>query len=303
MTLRRIPAGFPIEHFSRRDNRKDFVVTVELPLSPPRSRTALEDELGRLAPLVDGVHLGVDDRADSGIAPLSAAGIALQLGVDPILHLHGRDRNRIALQSELIGAVTTGVSSIVVRRGEKLPSMLRGRVKGVFDTKTTQLLSIASRVSEREELGDGSALYIGCMVSAMRTKDGWEAALIREKLENGAQFLQTRPLFNPQLLQEYAAALVSQKITRRARLLAGFPLLTSIASARSIGDRYAGTAVPDPMIQRLNEASDTRAEGIAVLTEQLMAAADTPGVSGVAVVNVDDIDAVIEVIERAGLID
>ena len=283
-------------------NNKDFVVTVELPLSPPRSRTALQDELGKVAPVVDGVHLGLDDRADSGVAALSAAGIALQAGIDPILHLHGRDRNRIALQSEIIGAVTTGVSSIVVRRGEKLPSMLRGRVKGVFDTKTTQLLSIASRVSEREELGDGNALYIGCMVSAMRTKDDWEAALIREKLENGAQFLQTRPIFNPQLLREYAAALVSQKITRKARLLAGFPLLTSIASARSIGDRYSGTTVPDPMIQRLGNASDMRAEGIAVLTEQLEAAANTPGVSGAAIVNVDDIDAVIQAIECAGVV-
>ena len=235
--------------------------------------------------------------ADSGAAPLAVAAIALQGGVDPILHLNGRDRNRIALQSEIIGAVTAGVSSIVVRRGKKLPSMLRGRVKGVFDTKTTQLLSIASRVSEREELGEGNALYIGCMVPPMRTKEDWEAALIREKLESGAQFLQTRPIFNPKLLREYAAALVSQKITRKARLIAGFPLMTSLASARSIGERYSGTTVPDPMIQRLSDAEDTRAEGIAVLTEQLMAAAETPGVSGVAIVNVDDIDAVIEAVK------
>ena len=291
--------GSRLSTFRDAINSKDFVVTVELPLSPPRSRMALESEFGRLAPVIDGAHLGVDDRADSGVAALAAASIALQAGVDPILHLHGRDRNRIALQSEIIGAVTAGVSSLVVRRGEKLPSVLRGRVKGVFDTKTTQLLSIASRVAQREEFGDGNALYIGCMVPPMRTKKDWEAALIREKLDNGAQFLQTRPIFNPQLLQEYAAALVSQKITRRARLLAGFPLLTSIASARSIGDRYAGTTVPEPVMRRLSGASDERSEGIAILAGQLEAAADTPGVSGAAIVNVDDIDAVIEVINRA----
>ena len=283
-------------------NNKDFVVTVELPLWPPRPRASLlDDELRRLATAADAVHLGVDDRADSGIAPLAAAAIALQAGIDPVLHLHGRDRNRIALQSEIIGAMTMGVSSIVVRRGEKLPSMLRGRVKGVFDTKTTQMLSIAKRVAERDELGGADALFIGCLVPPMRPNEAWEAALIREKLDAGARFLQTRPIFNPELLREYAAALVSQRITHQARLIAAFPLLTSLASARSIGDRYAGTAVPEPMLDRLGAATDVRAEAITILAEQLGAAATTAGVSGAAVVNVDDVDAVIDAVKLAGL--
>ena len=284
-------------------NDKDFVVTAELPLSPPRSRAILESELDTFSQCVDAVHIGADDRADSGIAPLAAAGIAIQAGVAPILHLHGRDRNRIALQSEMIGAIALGVSTIVVRRGEKLPSALRGRVKGVFDTKTTQLLSIAKRVSSRKEFGAPEALFIGCMVPPMRPKEDWEAALIREKLEKGAAFLQTRPIFSPELLREYAAALVSQKITRRARLLAGFPLLCSLPSARSIGDRFAGTNVPDPMMRRLDGAADVRAEGISILSEQLAAAADTPGVSGVAIVNVDDVEAVSEAVRRSGVFD
>ena len=232
---------------------------------------------------------------------MAVASVALTTGIDPVLHLHGRDMNRIALQSEIIGAVTMGLSSVVVRRGEKLPSMLRGRVKGVLDTKTTQLLSIAKRVAEREEFSDSPDLLIGCMVPPMRPNEDWEAALIQEKLDCGAQFLQTRPIFNPDLLREYASALVAQKITHRARLIAGFPLLSSLSSARSIGERYIGTTIPEPMIRRLGDAADSRAEGICVLAEQLQAAASTPGVTGAAIVNVDDIDAVIEAVTSAGL--
>ncbi len=282
-------------------NSKDFVITAELPLWPPRSRAAYEADLQSLAQVMDAVHFGLDDHADSGVAPLAAASIALSVGLDPILHLHGRDKNRIALQSEIIGAITLGISTLVVRRGDKLPTMLRGRVKGVLDTRTTQLLSIAKRVAERKEFSQASELLIGCMVPAMRPNEEWEAALIQEKLDCGARLLQTRPIFNPELLREYAAALVAQKILHRARLLAGFPLLSSLASARSIGERYSGTTVPEPMIRRLSDASDPRAEGIAVLVEQLQAAAATPGVSGVAVVNVDDIDAVVEAVQLSGV--
>ena len=284
-------------------NTNDFVVTAELPLWPARSRAAIEDDLGRLAGVIDAAHVGVDDRPDSGVAPLVAACIARESGLVPVLHISARDKNRIALQSEIIGAVTAGISSLVVRRGEKLPSLLRGRVKGVFDTKTTQLLAIARRVAEREDLGDGEDLYIGCMVPPVRPSEDWEAALLKEKLENGARFLQTRPIFSANLLQEYAAALVTQKITHRATIIAGIPLLASVASARSISERFPGIAAPDHLLRRLNEASDEREEGIAILAEQLQHAAATPGVSGAAIVNVDDIDAVVEAVKGAGISD
>lgn len=282
-------------------NSKDFVVTAELPLWPPRSRQVLESELRSLAPVADAVHLGVDDRADSGVAPLAVASIALQEGLDPVLHIHGRDQNRIALQSELIGAVTIGVSSIVLRRGEKLPSALRGRVKGVFDTKTTQLISIAKRISERAELGGSQELYIGCMTPPMRPSDDWEAALIKEKLDNGASFLQTRPIFSDDFIRAYGAGLVSHRLTHRASVLVGIPLLTSLSSARNIADRFPSTKTPEPMLQRLSEANDARAEGIAILADRLNVAADTPGIAGAAIVNVDDIDAVVEAVKLAGL--
>ena len=283
---------------------KDFVVTAEVPLSPPRSASALTRDLQVLGTVADAVHVGVDDRPDPGIAPLVAASIALQAGIEPVLHLNGRDRNRIALQSDIIGAVILGVSSLVIRRGEKLPSTLRGRVKGVFDTKTTQHLNIARRVAERDDLAASrQGLFIGCMVPPLRPQEAWEAALIKEKLDAGARFLQTRPIFSTGLLSEYAAALVEQKITHRATLLVSFPLLGSLASARTIGERYPGIATPEKLLQRLGDANDARAEGIAILAKQLQHAASTPGVSGAAIVNVDDVDAVAEAVRLSGVSD
>lgn len=295
--------GKKSDTFREAVNSSDFVITVELPVWPPRSRALIGEELSRLAGVIDAVHVGVDDRPDSGVAPLVAASIARESGVVPVLHISARDKNRIALQSEIIGAVTSGITSLVVRRGEKLPSMLRGRVKGVFDTKTTQLLTIAQRVAERDDLGGNGDLFIGCMVPPVRPAEDWEAALIKEKLDNGARFLQTRPIFSAELLREYAAALVSQRVTHRATIIAGIPLLASLASARNIAERFPGTAAPDTLLRRLTDASDARVEGIEILAEQLQNAAATPGVSGVAIVNVDDVDAVVEAVRLADVSD
>ena len=281
--------------------RKDFVITAELPLDADQPLQELQDHLTVLQPVVDAVQVGCGEGVDMEIASLAAATIALQAGIDAIVHLSSRDRNRIALQNDILGAAALGVTALIPRRGEKLPSSLRGRIKGVFDTKVAQLLTIARHIGENSGFVEGG-LFLGCLVSAFRPKQDWKAERVKEKLDAGAGFIQTRPAVEIDIVRDYVSRLVSLRLTHRAAVIVGVPLLTSAAAARTIGDRHPGATVPDSIIGQLAEAVDPRAEGVRLLASMLAELAPVPGVTGVAILDVDDSGAVAEAINLSGVL-
>ena len=277
-------------------------MTAELALEADQAMQDLQDRLAILRPVVDAVQVGCGEGVDVQVSALAAATIARQAGVDAIVHLSSRDRNRIALQNDILGAAALGITALIPRRGEKLPSTLRGRVKGVFDTKVVQLLTIARRIGENNRFG-ADDLLIGCLVSAFRPKEGWKAGRVLDKLDAGAEFIQIRPCADLDLVRDYVSKLVSLRLTHRATVIAGVPLLTSAAAARTIGEKYPGTTVPDTIIGRLAEAADPRTEGVHLLASMLSELALVPGVMGVAILNVDDAGAAAEAIDLSGVLD
>jgi 5,10-methylenetetrahydrofolate reductase len=282
--------------------RKDFVVTAELPLFADQSMDDMRGNLSVLRGIVDAVQVGGNEGVDTQLAEIVAAGIALESGVDAIVHLSSRDRNRIALQNDMLGATAIGVTTLIPRRGEKLASTLRGRVKGVFDTKVVQLLTIARRIGENSPFAEGEIL-LGCLVTAFRPAENWDASRVTDKIDAGAGFLQMRPCADLDRVRDYVSRLVAQRLTHRVAVIACLPLLLSEARARTIADRYPGAIVPEALIARLAAAEDPRIEGIAMLGEMLSEVAGVPGVSGVAIVDVDDVEAVAEAIRLSGVVD
>ena len=145
----------------------------------------------------------------------------------------------------------------------------------------------------------------GCLraAEAFRPKEGWNAKLVKEKLDAGAGFIQTRPSVEIDIVRDYVSRLVSLRLTHRAAVIVSVPLLTSAVAARTIGDRHPGTTVPDAVIGRLAEAADPRAEGVQLLADMLTELATVPGVSGVAILDGTDCRAVAEAIEKSGVFD
>lgn len=280
---------------------KDFILTAEIPLHPNQTVSDLRAMFEALRPCVDAIQVGDNEDADGHIAPLAIARIALDLGIDPVIQLSGRDRNKIALQSEILGAAALGVTSLVLKRGDKLPSALKGRVKGVFDVRTTQLLTIARRINENSELVQSPGFLFGTFLTIIDPGEKWQATRVLEKIDAGARFLQTRPCLDTELLQKYAARLVSLKLTHRASFVITLPLLTSAAEAGAMLERYANAAIPDAVIERLSRAADGRREGVAILAETLSTVAQMPGVAGVNIRFTGDAFAVEQAIRQAGL--
>ncbi len=259
---------------------KDFVVTADLPLRPTTTRADIEASLAQFTTAVDAVQL-IDDRDIVGhMSALAAAAVVLQSGVDAVLHLTGRDRNRIALQAELVGAAVLGVTSLVIQRGEKLPTKGGLRGKGVFDTRETRLTEMARRVGEESGLVSVPGFLIGTYVTAFSPADNWQAKRIAETVDAGTRLIITQPCLNAPLLGRYMAKVVERRILHRASLLVEVPLLTSSDEARDYKRRNPSALIPDATLAAVIGAQDARAEGIRACGEMLATLKTIPGVSG-----------------------
>lgn len=281
--------------------QKDFIVTADLPLSPTTTAEEIESAAAALRPAVDAVQI-IDDREASGhMSSLAAAAIASRAGVDPVLHLTARDRNRIALQAELLGAAALGVTSLVISRGEKLSKKEYLRGKGVFDTNEARFMGMARRISEEAGLVSAPGFLLGTYVTVFAPADKWEAKRISESLDTGVNVLYTQPCLNTRLLGLYMKKLVDKKILHRASVIVEVPLLDSRESARDYKKTNPIALIPDATVQRITEADDPAAEGLAACVEVLRETCTIPGIAGVNIRHTGSAGRVVAVIKAAGL--
>jgi len=281
--------------------RKEFVITAELPLQPTSTVQQGEAAVSALAPFVDAIQI-IDDRDAVGhMSPLAAAAIVLRCGADAVVHLTGRDRNRVALQAELLGAAALGVTSVVIRRGEKLLKKDFIRGKGVFDTSETRLTAMARRIGEESGLVSAPGFQIGTYVTVFKFTEDWQAERISESIDAGTRVLFTQPCLNVALLERYMDKLVRQKIPHRATVIVEVPLLDSRELAQHYKKNDPSALVPEAIVKRIVAADDPQAEGIAVCAEMLKSLIEIPGVAGVNIRHNGDVSNVVAAISAAEL--
>ena len=294
-------AGSALNTFRDALRQKDFVISVELPLRPDTTATQIAAATTELRPVVDAVQILDDREAVGQMSALAAAALVRQEDVDPVIHLTARDRNRVALQAEILGAAALGVTSIVVSRGEKLSRKEFLRGKGVFDTSEARFIGMAKRISEETDLVSPPGFMIGTYVTVFDPDESWEAARISESLDTGVSVLYSQPCLNERLLTVYMSKLIEKKILHRASVIVEVPLLGSRDAARDYKKKNPIALIPDAVIKRIVEAEDAQAEGLAVCVEMLRALPAIPGVSGANIRHKGDATAVTQAVEMAGL--
>ena len=279
----------------------DLVVTTELPLDRETGASAVRDMVTVLAPFVDAVQIG-DDRYGAGhMSALAAASITIASGLDAVISLSCRDRNRIALQADILGARALGVTSLVLSRGEKLQDRSAVRAKGVFEIGATNLIRMANELGSADEYGSG--FYIGAPVTVFDPAEDWEATRIREKLDAGVRFLRTQPCLNAELVRRYVDRLVQLKILHRASLVVEVPLLASAQEAMALKEVHQGAPIPDATIKRIASADDPVREGMSACVEILAELRSMPGISGVNIHCRGDLKNVVAAIREGHLAD
>ena len=285
-----------------------FALTAEI--TPPASSN-LEELLTRAGPLkglADAVNVTDGAGARAHLESTVAASALLKEGIEPILQLTCRDRNRIALQSQLLGAAALGITNLLLLKGDDSRAGDQPDAKPVFDLDTAALAATAVAIRDRGQLpygrkvGGSAAFFVGVADAPVDPPSGWMPASLIKKIEAGAEFAQTQFCMDASILRRYIERLRENGAVERLHLLIGVAPLASAKSARWIKEHLFGSIIPEWMIERLEKAADPPAEGRAMCVDLLKEYAEIPGVSGahiMAPLNEHAIPAVIEAIRKS----
>jgi methylenetetrahydrofolate reductase (NADPH) len=265
---------------------KIFVMTAEV--TPPLSSDPA-DLMKRAAPLkglADAVNVTDGAGARAHLESTVAAHLLLTHGLEPILQLTGRDRNRIALQSQLVGAAALGISNILALTGDDPKAGDQPDAKPVFDLDSSGIVATAASIRDKHQLPYGRAVagsadfFIGTADAPIDPPEGWQPASLQRKIAAGAQFAQTQFCMDTGVLRRYLARLGEHGILERFYILVGVAPLASAKSARWIRDSLKGSIIPDWIVERMDKASDARAEGEAICVDLLKEMQEIDGLGG-----------------------
>lgn len=287
--------------FAQAVRTKDFAISAELSLKPEAGPESIAEQAQVLSATVDAVLLTDNQYGQVHMSPLAAAALFLRHGVDPVIQLSCRNRNRLALLSDLLGAHALGVTSLLLVKGSKAPDGFKPQPKSMMDIDATELIATARIVKEDETLTGNDQLFIGTAATAHEPYRNWQPKRILNKLDVGAQFLQTQLCMDIPLLKRYLKELVASKIVRRASIIVGLATLPSADSALWLRNNRRKIFIPDTVVSRLQNAKDPEEEGIRICAEAIEQLAETPGIAGVSILPMGDLDAVAAAIELSGV--
>jgi len=284
-----------------------FVVTAEL--SPPVSADPSEfiERALALRGVVAAVNVTDGAGSKAHMSSLAAAHFMVRNGVEPILQMTCRDRNRIALQAELLGAAALGIRNILALRGDDPKLGDQPETKPVFDLDTAALLVTAKRMRDEGILPSGVAikgpvgLVLGAAELPVDPPPDWRPNGLLAKMHAGAEFVQTQFCMDPEVVRRFAGRLLDLGVAQKLPILIGVAPIPSARSARWMKEKLYGAIVPDRIVERLEGASDPKAEGRKICIELLQQLAETPGVAGAHVMAPAFHSAIGPVIEASGV--
>jgi methylenetetrahydrofolate reductase (NADPH) len=282
-----------------------FAITAEVTPPVSASRDELIDKALPLKGLADAVNITDGAGARPHLGAVTAAAMLVQEGIEPILQFTCRDRNRIALQSDLLGAAASGVRNLLMLRGDDPSAGDQPDAKPVFDLDARQLLETARRLRDAGELPTGKKVsgradfFLGGADNPIDPPPGWEPKSLAGKIAGGAQFVQTQFCMDAGVVRRYMARLNEHGIADKVYFLIGVVPLRSAKSARWMKEKLYGTIIPDALVERMEQASDPAAEGRRICVEVIDALTEIPNVAGVHIMAPNNDAAVPDVIRAA----
>jgi methylenetetrahydrofolate reductase (NADPH) len=289
-------------HLEKRLESGQPVLIVEV--APPRQGDA--DAVRACAKRYTGkVHaLGVSDNRDEvRMSALAAASLITAEGVEPILHVVTRDRNRIALASEGLGAQALGVGNLLCTTGTHQTLGCCGHARNVFDVDSIQLLQMYSQMA-RNGNGDAGSLCLGAAVSSDADPLELQVMKLAKKAAAGAKFVITQPVFDLERFNTWWREVTERGLQERLAIIAGIKLLTDADTAKAFAEQRPRPMIPNALIERLStkaDASAQRSAGIEIACEIIAELAALNGLRGFEIRSDGDDDATLELLDKAGL--
>lgn len=286
-----------------------FAMTAET--SPPDSASpqAVLDRVSCLKGLADAVNVTDGASARVHMSALAAAAIMAREGIEPVLQQTTRDRNRLALQGDVLGAAALGIHNFLCLTGDRMSAGDQPEAAEVFEIDSGELMRQMRDMRDSgsypsgREIDPPPAIFLGAAEMPAEPDDKWPAARLQAKIDNGTQFFQTQYCFELEKVRRYCQALVDGGFTEQAHFLIGIGPLASARSARWMNDNLFGVHVPDAIIKRLEGAEDQKAEGRAICAELLQGFSEIEGCAGAHLMAPHGEASCAQVIRESGLLE
>ncbi|MEM3851903.1 MAG: methylenetetrahydrofolate reductase [Methanomassiliicoccales archaeon] len=283
------------------------VVTCEL--GPPQGAdgSPLVGKANSVRGWVDACNLTDCTTAMVRLSSLASSLIVMNAGVEPIMQLTLRDRNRIALQSDLLGASALGIHNILCLYGDPPSAGNEKEARAVYDLTTVQFISCLRKMRDEGALWGGGKLthppnfFIGAAAAAKQEESRSRIDAVRAKAEAGAQFFQTQPVFDTDLFASFIEDMRSSGLIEKCAFIAGVMPLRSYRMARNTVEHVPGISIPEEVLQRMETSSDQELEGKRIASEIIRKLQHMDGVAGVHVMTVAWESAIPSVLEMSGL--
>ena len=247
-----------MSHLSQALASSDFVITSEL--TPPKgiNLEPLLDKAALLKPHVCAINLTESHAARMAMDPVAVGHLLLDHGVEPIVQMTARDKNRLAIQASILGAAALGISNIVFMGGDPPKNGDHPDAKPVFDLFASQSLEATHSLNNGadltgNELSGKPQLFAGAVVNPGASDPDMEIDNLHRKIDAGAQFFQTQAVYD---VQAYAAFLDKARSPRP--MLAGIIPIKSVKMATYMNERIPGVDIPDALIQQIADAGDDK---------------------------------------------
>lgn len=296
-----------------------FAVTAEC--GPPKGadRRVIEEKAKILKDWVDGANVTDNQTAVTRMSSLAACAILKSLDLDPVFQLTCRDRNRIALQSDILGAYALGLRNILCLTGDHHSAGNHPQAKGVFDLDSVHLIETMRQMRDAglflsgDKLeGERPAMFIGAVENPFAPPYPFRAIRLKKKIEAGAEFIQTQIVYNVQRFREFMARADDLGVLDKVYILAGVSPIKTPGAAKYMRDNVPGMDVPSEIVSRMEAAGKgledkkTRAEawkqeGIKICVEIIQQLKEIQGVAGVHIMAIEWEEAVPQIVAQAGL--
>lgn len=287
-----------------------FAVTAEC--GPPKGADpeSVLKKAKLLKSKVDAVNVTDNQTAIVRMSSLAACSLLKTGGFDPVLQMVVRDRNRIALQSDILGASALGIRNVLCLSGDHQIFGNQPQAMGVFDLDSIQFVQVVKAMRDNGTILGGDALnmppdiFIGAAANPFADPLEFRAVRLSKKIMAGADFIQTQCIYNLKRFETWINMARDRGLTEKAFILGGVTPLKSPGMAKYMKNKVSGMDVPDEVIKRMEGVAKDkqREEGIRICVETIERLKETPGVKGVHIMAIEWEEVVGEIVERAGLL-
>jgi methylenetetrahydrofolate reductase (NADPH) len=242
------------------------------------------------------------------LSSIAAGTILVNMGMEPIIQMTCRDRNRIAIQSDILGAAALGMKNLLCLTGDHQCFGDHPDAKGVFDIDSIQLLDIVRQMRDEkkyqsgEELKVEPRLFLGAAENPFADPFKFRAIRLAKKIRAGTDFIQTQIIYNIEKFEEWMGLVRDMGLHKKVFILAGVTPIRSLGMAKYMKKNVPGMDVPDEIIKRLEGAEKKKAEGINICLDIIERVRKIEGVAGVHIMAIEWEEIVPEIVERAGLL-